>query len=141
MALNFPTNPAVGQIYAVGTESWQWNGSAWQVVAGAETYSPVYIGSFPPVIAINGDLWWNRDSGQMFVYYTDSDSSQWVSAFNPPKPIVEVTSDQVVEALLESLQSFATVGDAAAGGIPVGGLFKITGSQDASGIRAVASYT
>ena len=31
MALDFPTNPSVNQIYTYGGRSWQWNGTAWDV--------------------------------------------------------------------------------------------------------------
>ena len=34
MAINFPNNPTVGQIYSFGGYSWQWNGTYW------ESYSP-----------------------------------------------------------------------------------------------------
>ena len=30
MAINFPNNPTVGQIYSFGGYSWQWNGSYWE---------------------------------------------------------------------------------------------------------------
>lgn len=38
----------------------------------------VNIGVAPPVAAIAGNLWWDTLSGRMFIYYTDTDSSQWV---------------------------------------------------------------
>jgi len=141
MALNFPANPSLNQVYTVGGESWQWDGHCWLPVTGTETYAPVHIGSFPPATPINGDLWWNNSTGRMCIYYTDADSSQWVSAFQPPKPIVEVSADQVVDALLTNLQEFDSIADAIGGGVPIGGLFKITGATDATGIRAAASYT
>ena len=28
---------------------------------------------------VNGDLWWNPEDGNLYVYYTDADSSQWVA--------------------------------------------------------------
>ena len=31
MALDFPTSPALNEIYTSGIYSWQWNGSAWNV--------------------------------------------------------------------------------------------------------------
>ena len=31
MPLDFPTSPALNQIYTSGIYSWQWNGSAWNV--------------------------------------------------------------------------------------------------------------
>jgi hypothetical protein len=30
-----------------------------------------------------GDLWWDSDNGNMYVYYNDGDSSQWVAANGP----------------------------------------------------------
>ena len=35
MALDFPTNPSVNQIYTYGGRSWQWNGTAWDVYSPA----------------------------------------------------------------------------------------------------------
>ena len=109
--------------------------------AGAETYAPVYINTFPPATPIAGDLWWNCDTGRMCVYYTDTDSSQWVNVNQPPKPIVEVSGGQVVTALLEQLSEYPDIASAAGAGVPTGGLFKITGATDATGIRVVASYS
>jgi hypothetical protein len=36
MALNFPTNPSVGDKYTIGDVTWQWNGTAW-VKLGTQT--------------------------------------------------------------------------------------------------------
>lgn len=38
----------------------------------------VSIGDNPPIGAVSGALWWNSTDGQLYVYYTDADSSQWV---------------------------------------------------------------
>jgi hypothetical protein len=38
----------------------------------------VYISDTPPPEASEGDLWFNSSSGEMFIYYVDQDSSQWV---------------------------------------------------------------
>lgn len=42
MALNFPSEPTVDQVYVLGTKSWTWNGAAWMVVpsnlAGNQDY-------------------------------------------------------------------------------------------------------
>ncbi len=37
------------------------------------------ISTTPPASAVAGDLWWDSDSGEMYIYYQDSDSAQWVS--------------------------------------------------------------
>ncbi len=33
-----------------------------------------------PIAPNSGDLWWNTEDGNLYVYFTDADSSQWVSA-------------------------------------------------------------
>lgn len=33
MALSFPVSPTLNQTYTVGTKTWKWNGSAWDIVA------------------------------------------------------------------------------------------------------------
>ncbi len=140
MALNFPASPTLNQVYTVSGESWQWDGHCWQPAAEVETYAPVFIGTAPPASPLNGDLWWNSSTGKMCVYYTDPDSSQWVNVNHPPKIIADVSADQIVEALLTKLTAYPDIASASGGGIPVGGLFKITGASDVTGIRVVSSY-
>ena len=38
----------------------------------------VTVSSNPPGSASNGDLWWDSDIGELYIYYTDGDSNQWV---------------------------------------------------------------
>ena len=33
MALNFPANPEVGDVYSDGTTLWTWNGEAWVAIS------------------------------------------------------------------------------------------------------------
>jgi hypothetical protein len=40
----------------------------------------VSISNTPPILPAAGDLWWDTEYGNLFIYYTDSNSSQWVSA-------------------------------------------------------------
>jgi len=35
MALNFPLDPEVDQIYTSGTNSWKWNGTTWNIISAA----------------------------------------------------------------------------------------------------------
>jgi hypothetical protein len=57
--------------------------------------SATTIGTTAPVSPSVGDLWWNSESGQLKVYYTDVDGSQWVdaaaSAANPSLAINDLT--------------------------------------------------
>ena len=52
MALNFPSSPALNQIYTVGDQSWKWDGTAWVALSAAEEAVPVYIGTMPPTYAL-----------------------------------------------------------------------------------------
>ncbi len=36
--------------------------------------------SAPTTSLQNGDLWWDRDNGNLYLYYQDSDTNQWVEA-------------------------------------------------------------
>ena len=33
---------------------------------------------------VAGDLWWESDTGHLYVYYDDGDSSQWVAVSQGP---------------------------------------------------------
>ena len=140
MALNFPINPTIGQVYTVGSESWQWNGHCWVVAASTSTYAPVAISQFAPGAPIAGDLWWNNQTGMLCLYYADVDGSQWVAATQVPDIIATVSSAQVVTAFLESLSPYANITAAVAAGVNTGELFRIDGAAGVSAIRAVSSY-
>ena len=64
-----------------------WNGSAWAPAAaqggGGGGANVTISDTIPAGTPSAGDLWWESDSGRLKVYYTDTDSSQWVDA-NPP---------------------------------------------------------
>lgn len=42
------------------------------------------IQSTKPTTANDGDLWWDSDTGTLYLYYTDANSSQWVAATSDP---------------------------------------------------------
>ena len=37
-----------------------------------------YIGTTAPISPAAGDTWWNSDTGRLYVYYNDGNTSQWV---------------------------------------------------------------
>ena len=51
-------------------------------IAATVTVIPVTVGENPPNTPTpnNGELWWERDTGDLYVYYNDGDSAQWVMA-------------------------------------------------------------
>jgi hypothetical protein len=52
---------------------------AWEPV-GAEGGASVSVGDTAPADPEVGDLWFNSDDGRLYVFYEDTDSSQWVDA-------------------------------------------------------------
>ena len=76
MPLNFPNSPTLDDIYIspVG-DTWRWDGSSWVL----ELSPNANINTTPPVSPVDGTLWFNSETAQLFVYYDDGDSSQWVS--------------------------------------------------------------
>ena len=110
------------------------------VAASTSTYAPVAISQFPPASPIAGDLWWNSTTGQLCIYYADTDGSQWVSATQVPDILATVSGAQVTEAFLTQLLPYDNISAAVGAGINTGQLFKITGGTDVSAIRAVSSY-
>lgn len=73
----------------VTRETIEWDGSEWvNTLSGAI----VTASDTAPVAPVAGDLWFDSATTQMFVYYVDADSSQWVSVSSSTTPIV-TTSD------------------------------------------------
>jgi hypothetical protein len=61
-------------------------------VKGAMTGAGVTIGDTAPASPTPGKLWWSSADGQMYVYYQDPTSSQWVVA-NSAAGIQEAPTD------------------------------------------------
>lgn len=123
MALNFPSSPTPNQIYTVGDQSWKWDGTAWVALSNAEEAVPVYIGTLPPIYSQDGYLWWDSDTGQLYVRYQNA----WVAATVPPTSSI-LDSDAVIDAILSELTLYADQAAAIAGGVPYGGMYKVAGS-------------
>jgi len=81
MALNFPSSPTANQIYFDATSGNRYiydsTNSVWRNASNVTTMS---ISSTPPGSPSPGTMWWNQDYGRLFIYYSDTDSSQWVDA-------------------------------------------------------------
>src|SRR5215471_13006186 len=95
MYFNFPKSPSLNQLFQpVGGHSYIWNGTVWMATTGANSI----ISDTPPTGAQNGDLWWESDSGNLFIWYDDGDSKQWVQINTPslnPVPISNMTLTMV----------------------------------------------
>ena len=77
MGYNFPSSPTVGQV----ANGYVWNGQAWVGNGNLAAVAPPSDG--PPASPVNGQLWWETDSGDLYIWYNDGNSSQWVQISGP----------------------------------------------------------
>jgi hypothetical protein len=76
MAFDFPNSPSVGTVYTSPTgTAYTWDGEKWTSGTG---YGNIYIADSAPAAPV-GSLWWESDTGILYVYYNDGNSTQWVA--------------------------------------------------------------
>ena len=77
MPLDFPNTPVPGQLWAASNNAtYMYDGSKWVLQAGFPLISPT-----PPPSPVNGTMWWDSgNTGQLYVYFNDGNSSQFVVA-------------------------------------------------------------
>ena len=78
--IDFPASPTLGQQFTAAGVTWTWDGVKWGPSSAAGVL--IAIGDAPPASPTNGALWWDSVSGQLFVFYNDGTSSQWVPTTN-----------------------------------------------------------
>ena len=82
--INFPDSPSDGATQTVGGITYTYSSSKgyWTAAAssggGGGGGASVTTDDSAPSSPSDGDLWYDTDDGGMFVYYEDTDSSQWV---------------------------------------------------------------
>jgi hypothetical protein len=88
-AINFPTNPGVNQPFTAAGVTWVWDGTKWIMSAiagggggGGGGGASIIISDNPPPNPIAGNLWFDSANGQLYVYYVDATSAQWVTVVN-----------------------------------------------------------
>lgn len=84
--------------------------SAGTLVATSAGGSSVTTSTTPPSSPSNGDLWWNSESGTLYVYYVDVDGGQWVAA-SPSGSVVDLTSPGPIGSVTPNTGAFTTVSD------------------------------
>ena len=96
MALNFPASPAYNDEFVTQNGAkYKYDGNKW-VFTPFDISANAHIGLEPPPLPKDGDLWWNSETGILYIYYVEppedwynmQDSSfvldgQWVQAVIP----------------------------------------------------------
>jgi hypothetical protein len=82
MAVDFPTSPSNGQTFTSGTITYTYNATAglWNSAASGGGGSSVTVSDTAPASPSDGDMWYNSLDLNLYVYYNDGTSSQWVQS-------------------------------------------------------------
>ena len=80
--LDFPNTPVEGQIFvAENGVSYQYQGAKWSTqLRNSYANTGSNPGLAPPVAPTNGTFWWDSENGQLYTYYIDANSAQWITA-------------------------------------------------------------
>jgi Collagen triple helix repeat (20 copies) len=87
----FPLDPEavddrVASLLVAGTNitlTYDDTGNKLTVASTASGGTDVTISDTKPSSPVAGDLWWDSDSGNTYIYFTDANSSQWVQQSTP----------------------------------------------------------
>ena len=77
--LDFPASPTLNQQFSSGTSTWQWDGTAWNVVP---QMTPAVASDTPPLNPAIGQGWWRGTNGKYYLWLDDGNSKQWVEIGN-----------------------------------------------------------
>jgi hypothetical protein len=76
MPFDFPSSPSEGQTFnAPGGPSYVFNSPVWRAIGQGQI---AVIADNAPANPANGQLWWESDTGILYLWYNDGNSSQWV---------------------------------------------------------------
>ena len=84
-AINFTNSPSNGDTTTVAGVTYTYNSttSRWEITSGSGGGgSAIEVGITAPSTPAAGQLWWDSSEFTPYIYYTDTDSSQWVE-FSP----------------------------------------------------------
>jgi hypothetical protein len=83
-ALGSPVNH-LGLLYIANTAvaAGTWNPAQWIQVTGGGGTSGITISDTLPASPTNGQLWWESDTGILWLYYIDPNTSQWIAISSP----------------------------------------------------------
>ena len=120
--------------------------AATKAYVDANTGASLLISDTPPVGAKDGSLWWESDTGTLYVLYNDGNSTQWVNAAPQPDISAVATASVVRYDIAQSLTTpqqqqarqniYAAPFDAMAyGGLQINGAMEVNQEGVASSVN------
>lgn len=91
---DYPASPTLDQEFTPsGGPTYKWNGYAWNKKASAGAGGGTIIADTPPT-ADPGTMFWESDTGALYIRYNDGNTTQWVqvNAAIGPNPATISTS-------------------------------------------------
>lgn len=104
MALDFPSNPADGEVF--GSYVWSSSKGVWQ--SREESATVAITSPTAPTSANNGDLWYNTERGITYIYYDDGSSAQWVEVVTSGTPELSTKANLSGGNTFDGTQTFNT---------------------------------
>ena len=93
MAIDFPNSPIEGQVYVASNGvSYQYQTDKWSTqLRSSWANTGSNPGTTPPASPTNGTFWWDSTNGQLYTYYQEANSAQWITA--SPNTLVDASGN------------------------------------------------
>jgi len=113
MAIDFPNSPTTNDTHTVNGRTYVWTGDYWKISGTSSQGINLEISDTAPASPIQGDMWFESDTGRTYTYY----DGFWVELGNTAQAltnyIIDADSDtkiQVEETADEDIIRFDTAG-------------------------------
>jgi len=111
--LVFPSVPYENQQVSFAGSTWIWDGVVWNLLIDGTTGgggggTSLEVSDIPPSDPDPGSLWFNSLDGNLYVYYEDDDSGQWIQPANSPYGSLGGGSASFTGGLVASATTFAS---------------------------------
>ena len=108
--LVFPSVPYENQQVSFAGSIWIWDGVVWNLLNDGTTGggTSLEVSDLPPATPDPGSLWFNSLDGNLYVYYEDDDSGQWIQPANSPYGSLGGGSASFTGGLVSSATTFAS---------------------------------
>ena len=142
-ALDFPSSPTNGQLHpnpaVSGQPQYTYDGEKW---TSGTSQGAIYISDSPPAAPV-GALWYESDTGMLYVRYNDGSSIQWVSIPGGASDAVRygVQTLTTSEATQARKNIYAAPLDALAySGMQINGSMGVSQEKGVAGAASTAGY-